>query len=110
MNKILTRLSKNCVDGEGNNKENHHNIRTNIEREYFLLILIMFGTVAMHFKQTVAVFFIILFVCVGVGSYCMLDKDSKWDIKIGGIGSRKIDFQKSRINIIKGSTSTVLKE
>ena len=51
----------------------------------------MFGTVAMHFKQTAAVFFIILFVCVGVGSYCMLDKDSKWDIKIGDIGSRKID-------------------
>ena len=74
---MLRRLPKNCVDGEGNNKENHHNIRMKIEREYFLLILIMFGTVAMHFEQTVAVFFIILFVCVGVGSYCMLDKSSK---------------------------------
>ena len=71
INKMLRRLPKNCVDGEGNNKENHHIIRTNIERENFLLILIMFGTVEMHFKQTVAVFFIILFVCVGVGSYCM---------------------------------------
>ena len=98
---MLTRLPKNCVDGEGNNKENHHNIVTKMECGYFLLILIMFGTVAMHFKQTVAVFFIILFVCVGVGSYCMLDKDSKWDIKIGGIGSRKIYLEKSRINIKK---------
>ena len=77
INKMLRRLPKNCVDGEGNNKENHHNIRTNIGREYFPLILIMFGTVAMHFKQTVVLFFIILFVCVGVGSYCMLDEDSK---------------------------------
>ena len=107
---MLRRLPKNCVDGEGNNKENHHNIRTNIEREYFLPILIMFGTVAMQFEQTVALFFIILFVCVGAGSYCMLEEDSKWDIKIGGMGSRKIDLEKSRINIIKGSTSTVLKE
>ena len=81
------------MDCEGNNKENYHNIRTNIEREYFPLMLIMFGTVAMHFEQTVALFFIIQFVCVGVGSYCMFDEDSKWDIKIGGIGSRKIDFE-----------------
>jgi hypothetical protein len=62
-----------------------------MEREYILLILFMFGTVAMYFKPAVALFLIMLSVCVGIGSYCMLDKDSKWDMKSGGIGSRKID-------------------
>lgn len=62
-----------------------------MDREYILMVLLIFGTIAMYFKPLVAVVFIVLSVCVGLSTYCCLDKDSKWDMKSGGIGSRKMD-------------------
>ena len=62
-----------------------------VEREYILLVVFLFGTVAMYFKPSYAFFFIFLSICVGCISYCILDQDKKWNMKKGGIGSRKID-------------------
>jgi hypothetical protein len=62
-----------------------------MEREYILVLLFLFGTVAMYFKPAYAFLFIFLSMCVGIISYCILDKDKKWDMKQGGIGSRKVD-------------------
>ena len=64
---------------------------TKMEREYIFLVLILLGTGAMYFKPIVAFFFMFVTVCIGLSTYCILDKDSKWDMRKGGIGSRKID-------------------
>jgi len=61
------------------------------DREYILLFLFLFGSVAMYFKPFIAFMCILLSVFVGCASYCILDPEKKWNMKQGGIGSRKID-------------------
>ena len=62
-----------------------------MEREYILVFLFLVGTACLYLQPALAVLGMCASVVVAIGLYCALPADQKWNMKRGGIGSRKID-------------------
>ena len=62
-----------------------------MEREYILIFLFLVGTACLYLQPFLAVLGMCVSVVVAIGLYCTLPADQKWNMKRGGIGSRKID-------------------
>ena len=65
--------------------------RKKMEREYILIFLFLVGTACLYLQPFLAVLGMCVSVVVAIGLYCTLPADQKWNMKRGGIGSRKID-------------------